>query len=305
MRMRMFIVAIMLLTCASAEAAFNDSGWGTRPAGMGGAFVALSDDANAPLWNPAGITQVEKSEATFMYAMLYSGLDKVDMGMNYVGFVTSLGEVNAYGINWASFKADDQYNEDTYSITYARAMSSRLSLGLNIKYLNHSYDLSGLVQKDDPTFKSGDSKSAVTGDIGLLAIVSKQLSFGLAAKNITQPDVGLKSEDKVPMEIRAGLAYTAGRIILLNTLKVEPITLVDVKSRDGETTFHLGIEGWFGENRTFAVRGGYNPQEITAGISFNHSISESLGIKIDYALILPSEIEDSSGSHRVSMGVKF
>ncbi len=305
MRMRMFIVAIMLLTCASAEAAFKDSGWGTRPAGMGGAFVALCDDANAPMWNPAGITQIEKYEATFMYAMLYSGLDEVDMGMNYVGFVTSLGSVNAYGINYANFKADGQYNEDTYSISYARALSSRLSLGLNIKYLNHSYDLSGLVQKGDPTFKSGDSKSAVTGDIGVLTIVSKQLSLGLAAKNISQPDVGLESEDKVPMEIRAGLAYKAGRKTLFSSLKVEPTALVDVKSRDGETTLHLGIEGWFGENRTFGLRSGYNPQEITVGFSFNHAMSERLGIKIDYALILPMEIEDSSGSHRMSMGVKF
>ncbi len=29
--------------------------YGARPMGMGGAFTAVADDANAPYWNPAGL----------------------------------------------------------------------------------------------------------------------------------------------------------------------------------------------------------------------------------------------------------
>ncbi|MBN2185510.1 MAG: hypothetical protein JW746_09295 [Candidatus Krumholzibacteriota bacterium] len=38
---------------------------GARPFAMGGAYTAVSDDAFALLFNPAGLTQVEKSEITF------------------------------------------------------------------------------------------------------------------------------------------------------------------------------------------------------------------------------------------------
>lgn len=40
----------MALTAESSFALF-----GTRPMGMGGAFTAVADDANAPYWNPAGL----------------------------------------------------------------------------------------------------------------------------------------------------------------------------------------------------------------------------------------------------------
>jgi long-subunit fatty acid transport protein len=38
-------------------------GAGARALGMGGAFVAIADDATASTWNPAGITQLERIEA--------------------------------------------------------------------------------------------------------------------------------------------------------------------------------------------------------------------------------------------------
>lgn len=39
----------------SFAAQFAFALYGTRPMGMGGAFTAVSDDANAPYWNPAGV----------------------------------------------------------------------------------------------------------------------------------------------------------------------------------------------------------------------------------------------------------
>lgn len=39
---------------------------GARAPGMGGAFTALSDDSSAPLWNPAGLSQVKTKSFTFM-----------------------------------------------------------------------------------------------------------------------------------------------------------------------------------------------------------------------------------------------
>lgn len=41
-------------------------GIGARAIGLGGAFVALADDASAIFWNPAGLTQLKQHEIMFM-----------------------------------------------------------------------------------------------------------------------------------------------------------------------------------------------------------------------------------------------
>jgi len=40
-------------------------GGGARARGMGGAFLALSDDASAASWNPAGLVQLDKIQTSF------------------------------------------------------------------------------------------------------------------------------------------------------------------------------------------------------------------------------------------------
>src|SRR6478752_7760256 len=51
---RLMVVGLMVTaTVAPADAQTFDAA-GTRAAGMGGAFVAVADDASAAYWNPAG-----------------------------------------------------------------------------------------------------------------------------------------------------------------------------------------------------------------------------------------------------------
>jgi len=44
-------------------------GSGARAFGMGGAFIAITDDATAASWNPAGLAQLEKAEASVVFAV--------------------------------------------------------------------------------------------------------------------------------------------------------------------------------------------------------------------------------------------
>ena len=73
--MKKFILIVLLLLAARPAAAvsiheLNGSdlglGVGARSISMGGAFTGLADDASALYWNPAGITQLERSEAMIM-----------------------------------------------------------------------------------------------------------------------------------------------------------------------------------------------------------------------------------------------
>ncbi len=315
------VVLFYMLFVSLAEAAFKDSGWGTRSVGMGGAFTAVSDDASAPLWNAAGIAQLEQYEANFMYARLFTGLDlyaggeKVDLGLNYGAFVFPSNKIGNFGVSWANFVTTELYEEDTFTLSYAKRINDfaprlipAVFLGVNLKYLNHSYTLDERT-RHDPVFVDGRSKGNFTGDVGVLIKANgekeKGLCIGLMAKNISEPDVGLKVEDKVPFEGRFGLAYRMGDYNFLNILSMENvISSVDVSYRDEDLNVYLGWESWF-VHRTWGFRIGGNDREVTSGFSFNNETMGKFGLQFDYAFIWPLELEDTSGSHRVSLTVRF
>ncbi|MBF0564726.1 MAG: outer membrane protein transport protein [Nitrospirae bacterium] len=61
--------------CQSAErteipSSFNPVGSGARALGMGGAFIAIADDATAASWNPGGLIQLEKPEVSGVGALV-------------------------------------------------------------------------------------------------------------------------------------------------------------------------------------------------------------------------------------------
>ena len=317
----LLFVICQLSTVNYCEAAFKDSGWGTRPAGMGGAFTAVSDDTSAPLWNSAGIAQVKRCEADFMYARLFTGLklyageDTTTLGLNYFSFICPTKRIGAFGVSWANFISTHLYKEDTFTFSYARKVNDFIPrlipavfLGVNLKYLYHGYTLDERT-REDPVFGSGHSKGNFTGDVGMLVRVNGErdrgLCIGLMAKNITEPDVGLKGKDKVPFEGRFGLAYRMGDYRFLNILTVEDlISAIDVSFRDKDLNIHLGWETWF-RDKIWGIRIGGNNREITSGFSFNTETLGRFGLQFDYTFIWPLETEDTSGSHRASLTVRF
>ncbi len=300
-------VIAIVLNIQIAQAAFKDCGWGTRPAGMGGAFVGVANDSNAPLWNPAGIAQMKNAESSFMYSTYYNGLDlkagsdSISLGFNYLSFVYPKSSIGAFGVSWANFTATDLYKEDTYTLTYAKKLNDWLPnlppiiyVGLNLKSLGYSWTLDDYAISDPLFTKNGTSKSAFTADIGALIKPWDRLAIGVAAKNLTQPVIGLAGEEKVPLELKVGAAY---RYTLITPA-------IDLTMRDGVSTMHIGVESYL-MNKTLGLRAGWNSTELTFGFSFNGIRSENFGLNLDYSFIMPMQIEDSSGSHRISMGVWF
>ena len=47
----------------------NPVGSGARAMGMGGAFVAVADDATAASWNPAGLIQLQTPEMSAVFSL--------------------------------------------------------------------------------------------------------------------------------------------------------------------------------------------------------------------------------------------
>ncbi len=61
-------IMFVFLTCTAwgQLRSLDILGAGARAEGMGGAFIGVADDATALSWNPAGLTQLERPEASFV-----------------------------------------------------------------------------------------------------------------------------------------------------------------------------------------------------------------------------------------------
>jgi long-subunit fatty acid transport protein len=84
----------------SSAASPNPVGSGARASGMGGAFIAVADDATAASWNPAGLIQLETSEVSVVSAYNYRSEDTT-----YQDFPEASGpqEFSSLDLNYFSF----------------------------------------------------------------------------------------------------------------------------------------------------------------------------------------------------------
>jgi len=98
-------------------------GAGARALGMGGAFVAVSDDVTAGYWNPAGLAGTVGQNAAFMHSERFGGLITYDylaysrsVGSDVLGasfFRTDLGRIaNTNDLQWHDTGSDGVFGED-------------------------------------------------------------------------------------------------------------------------------------------------------------------------------------------------
>jgi hypothetical protein len=83
-------------------AAYLQMGIGARALGMGGAFAAVSDDSTATFWNPAGLTQLKKSEFSAMTSRI-----NLDRSYNYVNFAKPMNNGWTFGFTMLKFGVED------------------------------------------------------------------------------------------------------------------------------------------------------------------------------------------------------
>ncbi len=280
------------------SAAFLDYGWGARPTGMGGAFTAVADDANAPLWNPAGIGRIGAREIMFMTGVPYMGLENVDISFNFASIVVPLNG-NIFGLSWTSFSSSYQYSENAFNFTYSRPLTESFFIGGNIKYLGHSYLIAGF---DDPVFDSGESsKYGIDADVGFLFCMPNKFCIGGTIKNIIEADLGLYDVDRLNKEVRAGIAYfPRDNITIAVDVDYKEITWIEI---------YGGAEAWF-MNRKAALRAGTNYRnkkihEITAGATLRQMLGDKLSIKADYCVVFPLTIIGNNLTHRLALTMGF
>jgi len=312
-----FILSLIIASPASGY--FKEIGSGARPLGMAGAYTAIADDANAVFWNAAGLAQLKKQELCAMYSILYAGLNAKlydgekfqteQLGCHLISYaLPSKEEIGNFGFSWATFQSQF-YEENTFLLSYGRRLTNETCFGLNMKRLSWSVGGNRYTREDEDISDSGDSKAGLTLDFGFLHKISK-LSIGISAENLFPADLGLIVKERVPINIRLGMAYKyktnspSEYKATHMTIACDIVHRYNLSGKYRETSASLGAEFWFFD-RSLAVRAGLNLHSIASGLSYRVGHGE-FEMGLDYAFLYPlRSIGWTYGSHRMAMVMKF
>jgi hypothetical protein len=255
-------------------------GVGARPLAMGGAYVAVADDATAGYWNPAGLSQVEK----FSFSSMIAANMDYDRKFNYLA-VAGKFEFGSLGFSWLNAGTSDirerdangnpgeyfDWNDHLFIASYGNMMENFM-VGFNFKV---AYQ------------KAQDESTAGVGfDAGVKYVVNEMVHIGMTAT-----DLGTKLNKTVPATFRVGAALfpVEGFTIPIDLEKIQHKSEIALKL-GGEYSYQFAEDYWA------AVRGGVNDGEFTLGAGI--VVAGKYGL--DYAYV--SEHGDAFGeNHRISL----
>jgi len=180
-------------------------GAGARSLAMGGAYVALADEASASYWNPAGLAQIEEHQFLSMYAPFFEGTS-----YNFISYVhplrrlgnLAISDVFLYSGGFEEVSAGGEVTGTSSSvwknaviISYANRVYRHISLGASLKLIN------------ERVMKYSGSGQGI--DLGILCKPSDRLSIGLTVQNVLQPKVTLREEpDVYRVNLKGGVAWS-------------------------------------------------------------------------------------------------
>ena len=305
-RLPITIIVFLFITFPT-QAYFRDIGVGVRPMGMGGAYTAVADDGNAAMWNSAGLAQIKKQEVMLAYTALYAELEPSlynsendRLGYHFVSYICPL-KSGSIGFSWNAFQSYF-YDENTLCLSYGRRLIWNLYTGINIKRTGWSVEGNEYTKLDNDIPDDGVSRNGFTFDLAFLLKRGNNFSLGFSAENLLPVDVGLNTNETIPLNLRTGVAY---KVNLPKKLDIKLLTLLDTtyRKRNSAMDVRIGAESWF-LHETACLRVGLNSTSVTSGLSYCIPISK-LGIRVDYAFIYPFSIQETYGSHYVSISLRI
>ncbi len=196
--MKQFLPIIILITVALGQS--DQLFVGTRPLSMGGAFVAVADDANTITWNPAGLPALRRTEITSTYANLYN----LGVSQSYLGFVRPFSDRVALGFDWSNIGYDDSeltYSENKLNLAVGVQPHKLFSFGLTLKYLMRDMLL------DEASYGKG---SGVGIDAAFLIQPLKNLKMGIGIYDLNGSSISYKdktTETILGQAFKLGISY--------------------------------------------------------------------------------------------------
>ena len=265
---------------------WNFTGVGARAAGMGGAFIGVADDATAISWNPAGLTQLDRPEASFVVRGL-AELYEVDFNYGIETYEDEHGILNFLsGVYPFEFSGKQ----------FVAALGAQRQLDLYSYFHEEFYEENGDETSEYfyETFSEGGSSTITLGLANRLASV---FSLGVAA-NIWVGEAYFESQDMVEIDTLdyyyywdfydrsdwtfSGMNFVIGAMLDLN-YKNNPIPL-----RIGlvvKTPFDLTVdEEYLMEEYTDNNGSIINPEPVESSDSYTLGMPLIYGLGVSYRL---------------------
>ncbi len=267
---------------AGNAAPYLRAGAGARALAMGNAATAATNDAFAPLWNPAAMDLLPTWAMSGQTAVL--GWDQV---WNILGLIYPVHEENhidyAVGFTWISYSAgndlerrdgnqsapDGTFGESQTALvgSLSRSFGDHLHLGINGKILLHHLDDS--------------DANGFALDLGLWHDPMPSLAWGLVIQDLLG-SLKWPSEhvDNLPVVIRPGVVWKTAE----DKLRVAADLGLLYDNRAGQfnhLAYHAGAE--YCLFPFLAIRAGVNDDQATAGLGWTFAVSTMADVALDYA----------------------
>ncbi len=300
---------------------------GTRALGMGGAFVAVANDATAIYWNPAGISRISRSEATLIHTNWLVGTN-----FDFAGIVLPIGRVGSIAVSVTSLSTDEMevrtvqnpegigekfsYGDLTAGLSYAKNLTDKFSIGVNVKYISqriwhmnaqgYALDIGTLFRTEFNGMMIGMSISNFGTSMkleGKDVFVNYDEAPQFGGSNERIPAYKKTDEFPLPLLFRVGIAMD----LLKNSRNQLTIAADAAHPNDNTEYINLGLEYSF--RNKVALRFGYKnlftldtEEGFTAGVGTKLKLAGGVALKIDYAFQDFGRLENAQ---RFSLGFEF
>jgi hypothetical protein len=308
-------VGVVAALALPAEAQTFDT-VGARAAGMGGAFVAVADDASAAYWNPAGF-----AAGSYFSLVLDRNTAELDPPPNGAaasrsGFLIALG-MPALGLSYYRLRstalrpipsagpAPSVVQADTLithhtGATLVQSVGRVLAVGATLKLVRGyaSTAVAPEASRDDlldGETPSSEGSTHFDADLGVLASIGR-LKAGLTVRNLTEPSFRgdlAPAALKLERQARAGVSLRP----VANWVVAADVDVLESNGPLGRTrTFATGTEGRI-LKRAF-VRGGFHVN-TSSGVS---APTGSVGASFAATAAVFIDAQATGGSDRATRG---
>jgi len=279
----------------TSAAQFLKIGMGSRALGMGEAFVAIANDAEAVYWNPAGLSQFDKHAFFFSHTQWL-----VEVKLEYAALVYHFDPVNSIAAA-VTFLHTDEMKETTelqplgtgryfnfsdflFSLSYARNMTDKFSFGVSAKFLQENiaeltmqaflFDLGIYYKTGWQSTRFGVAVSNFGSEM------SPRGSFTYQNLDNETIKVSTFQSFSPPIIFRIGIARE-----LLETESHRVTTSIQL-NHPNDNTENLNFGAEYGWRNTLFLRAGYKTAQVEEDISAGFGIHWPLAMmdfKMDYA----------------------
>jgi len=333
---RLWLVPVLMVMVATSSmgetvtktgttaATFLSIGVGSRALGMGGAYVAVADDASALYWNPAGTARLEASQFMFSHNEWIA-----DINFDYAATAIPMGSSGVLGVSATFLTMGEQmvrtvsqpegtgekFDAGSYAMAvgYSMMLTDRFSLGFMGKYVRE--------------YIKDSSASGLALDIGTLFQTQwRGLMLGMSISNFgtkmqmagndvlvqVDPDPTIEGNNEninanlsldkfdMPLVFRVGVAMDVLQDVPGNSLL---LSIDALHPNDNSEAMDFGME--YGFMDRLYVRAGYksafmedSEEGLTAGAGLSLPILGSANLNVDYAYQSFGRLEQA---HRVSV----